>query len=99
MGKDKGKKLIPKGLYCYDGRGTCPFWSIVEYKPEMFNGYCSYLRKGDWDLNKEAEIWDAKTNKIIKRKGEKSETPWSLLWDQCKECGINMEDDDEEGRI
>jgi len=95
MPRDEGKKVIPKGLYCDGKNGLCPYWSIVEHKPDMFNGYCSYLRKGDWELSKESEIVDFKTKKIIKSKGEESDFSFSLLWDQVKECGINMEDEDD----
>jgi len=60
---------IPKGAYCYDENGTCPFWELRDDKPKQQNGYCRYLNEGDWEC-----------------KG------LSLLWDQCKECGINIDD-------
>jgi hypothetical protein len=66
---------IPHGIYCYsvDKNGknkVCPFWSINHSKEEIRNGYCSYLKKGDWE----------------------NESAFNLLWDQVKECGVNMED-------
>ncbi len=75
--------LIPEGGYCYtriadehskyDGflrTKTCPFWDKILDFPKQNNGYCHYLRVGDWQ-----------------------ETD-HLLWDQCKSCGIN--DNEEE---
>jgi hypothetical protein len=59
------EELIPQGLYCYDENGKCPFWWKDIDKPEQENGYCLYMKKGDWDLG------------------------GGLLWDQCKECGVN----------
>ena len=45
---------IPEGLYCYDvnDKGeyrVCPFWSLDPEKPFQNNGYCNYLKKGDWE--------------------------------------------------
>lgn len=52
---------IPRGEYCYEllsgpdrnGRmkvRNCPYWSIDKTRsPDEDNGYCSYLKKGDWD--------------------------------------------------
>lgn len=64
-------KLIPKGCYCYDNDGRCPFLTIDEKYPEQLNGYCTLLEKGDW----------------------MGEDGTSELWDECKNCDIN--DDDE----
>lgn len=58
---------IPHGPYCYDENGICPWWRQDTSKPKQENGYCLYLKVGDWDL------------------------PIGLLWDQCKECCVNME--------
>ena len=64
----KDKLKIPKGLYCYDENGVCPYWKKIG----QYNGYCKYLKMSD----KEIEYIECAT---------------SLLWDQCKECGINTE--------
>jgi len=66
--------LIPHGIYCYtvDNKGNrkvCPFWSKEPNYPEQMNGYCDFLKKGDWMDN-----------------------GTSLLWDQCKECGVNVDE-------
>jgi len=54
----KKKNRIPKGIYCYDENGICPFWSIREDKEEMENGYCSYLECGDWENRLTSLLWD-----------------------------------------
>ena len=70
MDKDK----IPHGVYCYtykDGKQVnCPFWARDDEHGYQNNGYCSYLKKGDWE----------------------EDSTFSLLWDQVKECGENMDD-------
>lgn len=75
--KAQCKKLIPEGNYCYtrvDGKfKCCPFWDKLEQFPKQDNGYCHYLKKGDWQ-----------------GKG------LGLLWDQCKECGVNEYQEDYE---
>ncbi len=94
----KNRKLIPKGLYCYhvdkvsrNGfRIPCPYWKLdTIHTDKQENGYCEYLKKSDWDINE--EYGDVEW---IKSTGEKHVTyphefPMSLLWDQCKMCGIN----------
>lgn len=66
--RNKGvlERIIPKGDYCYDENGCCPFLSVNEEMPKQMGGYCHYLQKGDWQQN-----------------------GTTLLWDQCKQCGIN----------
>ena len=89
----KDKTLIPKGYYCYSltskSYKRCPYWSINKNYPKQFNGYCSYIEKGDWELS----IQYNKTAKWRNTKGQFCESdkflPLSLLWDQCKECGVN----------
>ena len=53
------KHRIPKGIYCYDENGNCPYWSIDKSLPEQENGYCAYLKQSDWDINEEVN------NKIL----------------------------------
>ena len=45
------KNKIPRGLYCYDENGVCPYWSILKDKPYQENGYCSYMKIGDWEAD------------------------------------------------
>lgn len=56
---------IPRGLYCYRGNKTCPYWGCYKNLPKQENGYCTYLGNADYECEY-----------------------FSLLWDQCKECGI-----------
>jgi hypothetical protein len=84
------EKHIPNGSYCYGENGKCPFWDIDESKPSQENGYCHYLKKGDWDFNSEGgTITDMKTGETF----HIEHNPFNgLLWDQVKECGINDDD-------
>jgi len=95
------KKLIPKGYYCYEYVGkkivNCPFWSIDENKPRQQNGHCGYLKKGDWNLNKE-KIWrivNKNTGKVMGKFKSAVEIglPLSTLWDQTKMCNINQNEE------
>ena len=61
---------IPRGCYCYDSKGVCPFWDIDLDAPTQDNGYCHFLGIGDHN-----------------RFGD------GFLWDQCKDCGINDEEE------
>lgn len=45
---NQGISVIPRGCYCYDNNGTCPYWDMASNKPEQMNGYCWYLDLGDW---------------------------------------------------
>jgi hypothetical protein len=78
------EKHIPHGWYCYTGIGwegnayhidCCPFWNksldhaVEDCGAERYNGYCHFLKSGDWE-----------------------DGSFGDLWDQCKECGINVSD-------
>lgn len=98
---------IPKGLYChgdfvvnkknpsvYSTPYMCPFWFSVEGKGKQENGYCVLLGKGDWDLNSEVQWVPLKGGKEGKFQSAKEiRLPMSLLWDQCKECGLKEEEE------
>jgi hypothetical protein len=91
--------LIPKGYYCYARinakRSYCPFYFTDKTRHQQENGYCSYLEKGDWDINNEypeyIECQKRQQDGTYKKEMiHKSELlPMSLLFDACKECGIN----------
>jgi hypothetical protein len=99
--KDAFKKLIPHGCYCYSGScrpgsktfKICPFWSKREGKIDQESGYCAYLGKGDWDLNKTKTFRQEKNGKMVGKWRTANEIgiPGGLLWDQVKECGVNKE--------
>ncbi len=93
------ESVIPEGYYCVefsdevgdDGqpiKRTCPYWSYEEARPEHECGYCYYLGEGDWDINDRTEWTDVKTGQVCAG-------GFSLLWDQCKECDVNVEEKDE----
>lgn len=67
---EKGDSVIPSGGYCYDSKGTCPYWDKSEIHEEQNNGFCWFKGRGDWS----------------------DPLSCGLLWDQCKECGINEEE-------
>lgn len=75
---------------------NCPFWRKVPFLPYQQNGYCHYLDKADIELNPEYN----RNTKIGYAKNKEDEDkslselfgdyfPISLLWDECKECGVN----------
>lgn len=65
-------KVAPEGQYCYkitkivyDEKGCphihrrmCPFHVMRDDKPYQMNGYCSYLRLGDWMKNGTSLLFD-----------------------------------------
>ncbi len=55
---NKDESKIPKGPYCYDGKGVCPYWSINSKKPKQLNGHCSYLNQSDWEEDSVGLLWD-----------------------------------------
>ena len=94
--------IIPRGMYCYKTKTgkmeqnaegihfpryrICPYWSKNKDKPNQCNGYCGYLKQGDWDIEKEMTLTNAKTGEVTK--GDEMPFSVGLLWDQVKECGI-----------
>jgi ribA/ribD-fused uncharacterized protein len=59
IGKDPA--LIPKGIYCYDNEGICPYWSKHPDHAEQEDGYCAFLECGDWEEEKNPSVsllWD-----------------------------------------
>ena len=96
---EKDESLIPKGQYCYtydeDGKyKPCPYWRRIEDRPEQYDGWCDFLEFGDLEHEQEMELTDMKTGE--KTKGCDLPFPVSLLFDQCKECGINDDIDEED---
>ena len=70
--EEQAQALIPKNtLYCYTRENgkckRCPFWDMFDSMPHQSNGFCHYLKQGDftgdnfgllWDLCKECGIGD-----------------------------------------
>ena len=95
---NKDESLIPQGLYCYsivDGeRVQCPYYG-KDKENDLYqeNGYCGFLEKGDWQLNEESGMlkgWRSDGKPVPPVSAH--EIKASLLWDECKECGINEEE-------
>lgn len=84
---------IPKGFYCYDENGTCPYWSQNAEREEQNNGYCSYLEQGDWDTNEKVQTFMVRQNngkyEEIESSGNEMGYYTGLLWDKVKLCNIN----------
>ena len=55
---ERPEDKIPKGIYCYDKNGPCPYWSANPNKPEQECGHCSYLDWGDWEQEGLTLLWD-----------------------------------------
>jgi len=100
----KDTSVIPKGLYCYTyvngEKVQCPYWKRLSKEEGGLyqeDGYCAYLEQSDWDINEEVGVlegWQSDGTPIPPISAH--EMKMSLLWDECKECGINMEEDTDE---
>lgn len=77
----KAIDLIPKGIYCH---GEIEVIDGMAIRTEV----CPFWRKLDTRPVQENGFC------ILMQRGDWTEEGFGLLWDQCKECGIN--DDDEE---
>jgi hypothetical protein len=94
------------GKLVSDGKGRfkestpgCPFWFMIKDREKQENGYCVLLGKGDYEINREPHIgeWSqCDKGKVIKKwkehYGPNNPDSSSLLWDECKECGIKLEE-------
>lgn len=64
MKKRQMKKWIPNNsAYCYKydkyGKFTiCKWWTKRYYKPNQCNGYCKYIKEGDWEDKTTSLLWD-----------------------------------------
>jgi hypothetical protein len=77
------ESVIPPGPYCYrtvsgwkqheDGlpyfeTAPCPYWAVDRNRPHQENGYCAFLREGDWnDPTGFSLLWDQVKSCGIKR--------------------------------
>jgi hypothetical protein len=78
----KDTSVIPKGLYCYTLHSV-----TADGKFNMT--VCPY-----WSKNPDHESMDNGHCGYLEQ-GDWEIEGTSLLWDQCKECGINMDDENE----
>lgn len=101
MKNKKDTSVIPQGLYCYtykeDGEYyLCPYYKDIEDSDGHSDAYCEFLEKSDIDIA--VDSFNS-PDVIIRENGkelDKSEVPdfvfMGLLWDQVKECEINIEE-------
>lgn len=92
MFKDELK--IPKGDYCYNEKGVCPYFSHKVIAEDVQIPYCLYLEEGDLGGLTTTEFETLKEELGLSANELWEKYPLDLLWDQVKECGIN--DDYEE---
>ena len=86
---------IPKGQYCYDEKGKCPYYSTIE-RGGIKLAYCNFLNEGScFDLTDE----EFQALKDFHRASSNTDIyelyPLDLLWDSVKECEENMGEEDE----
>jgi hypothetical protein len=86
----RAREVVPKGMYCYtpksfgyreDGTPSmqidpCPYWKRRGDWPEQSYGYCRLMKVGDMTPGRQSNG---------RRRGT------MLLWDQVKECDVNVE--------
>lgn len=79
--------------------GDCPFLFKIKGRPKQEDGYCVLLGTGDYEMNRRKHTAvltyrNPKTGKSKKKKvkfGPSNPSFFSLLWDQCKECGLKID--------
>lgn len=100
MDDNKDTSVIPQGVYCYTyledgGYYVCPYWSKLKDGEEQADGYCAYLGMSDIDIGKAAfesdEVVVSQEGKELNKEDVPDFIFTGLLWDQCKECGINID--------
>jgi hypothetical protein len=108
---DNPEQHIPHGMYCYtfslgEKHIRCPFWDYDDELPLMENGYCHYLKVSDFEVNptrnRESKISESTIPEEVGKFVSEvfgDHYPASLLWDECKECGINIENPNEYDRL
>ena len=61
--------VIPEGMYCYSRSSIvensdtrtlipCPYWGMDSTRRSQENGYCAYLKSGDWSDDGVSLLWD-----------------------------------------
>lgn len=88
---EEAEKCVPKGCYCYDDKGSCPFNSSKYIQTEdgvVRLDHCLYLDATDCHCS------DEDFEKLKKHFNCTDEEIWNkfdldLLWDECKCCNLN----------
>lgn len=102
--------IIPEGPYCYTlkertERTSDPYDLGVEYLycpyytklciGEIKIPYCLFSKEGDLG-NINNKQWEKLKERFgVDDDGLFEMFPYSLLWDHCKECGVNWDDDND----
>ena len=55
---EKGASVVPRGMYCYDENGNCPYWDKAANAPKQQDGFCWFMGKGDLDVDVDL-LWDS----------------------------------------
>ena len=76
-GRGRVAPSIPKGPYCYDETGLCPHWSRKEDENGQVLPHCGRLNLFSNPYN------------LLGYDKDEPDPRDNLIWDQCKECGIN----------
>lgn len=75
---------------------VCPYWDRIDDLGDQECGYCHYLGYGDYDINndetREFICTTPGTGEKLIVKAPDMPFGVGLLWDRCKECGINDPD-------
>jgi len=74
---------IPSGMYCYSKYKIIPSDGPFGSKMKLLD-LCPYWKRTE-------------TGAFCHFLGQESERqdPFNLIWDQCKECGVNMDEENE----
>ena len=87
--------VIPKGQYC----GKCPYYQQLLMNHRIHIPYCLYLKKGSipngWTVYDYDEV---SLTFGLEDKFDLDNLDFfdaHLLWDRCKECGINLDDEED----
>lgn len=89
----KDTSVIPQGHYCYNQRGTCPYFDFIRDEGIRLP-FCTFLEKGGISNHTTDEQFQVLEQKYGGEERVWEKYPLDLLWDQCKECGENIEDND-----
>jgi uncharacterized protein YqeY len=96
------KSKIPSGMYCYSKEnGTyrpCPYWkNITDSKvPDII--WCEVMQRGDTS-NLDENSFNKLVDAYESEDAVYEKYPYTMLWDQNKECGINDEIDEIDATI
>jgi len=62
--KVEAHSFIPEGTYCYHRNDigvyrVCPFLDVIQHFPKQNNGFCHYLKSGDFSGKGLGLLWDS----------------------------------------